>query len=79
MNRHIASVHEGKKPFKCDICDYSFSEKSSMNKHVKSVHGGNLWLQLLLKEWYEQTCCVCSWGKETIQMCHLWLQVFSKV
>ena len=23
MNTHFASVHEGKKPFKCDICDYS--------------------------------------------------------
>ena len=21
LNRHIVSVHEGKKPFKCDICD----------------------------------------------------------
>ena len=23
MNKYVASVHEGKKPFKCDICDYS--------------------------------------------------------
>ena len=23
MNRHVISVHEGEKPFKCDICDYT--------------------------------------------------------
>ena len=31
-------VHEGKKPFKCDICDYSCSLKSTMKTHVESVH-----------------------------------------
>ena len=40
MNKHVASVHEGKKPFKCDICDRSFSLKSHMNRHVASVHEG---------------------------------------
>ena len=38
MTRHIASVHEGKKAFKCQICDKSFSQKGSMNKHMASVH-----------------------------------------
>ena len=38
MNRHIASVHEELKPFICEICDNSFSQKSKMNKHVMSVH-----------------------------------------
>ena len=33
-----ASVHEEKKPFKCDICDYRCSYKGSMNRHVSSVH-----------------------------------------
>ena len=36
----VTSVHEEKKAFKCDICDYSCSQKSNMNKHVKSVHAG---------------------------------------
>ena len=40
MDRHIASVHEGKKPFKCDISDYSCFQKSSMSEHVTSVHEG---------------------------------------
>jgi uncharacterized Zn-finger protein len=41
LTKHVSTVHEGKKPFKCDICDYSFSEKGSLNKHIKSVHDGN--------------------------------------
>ena len=39
MNRQFASVHEGKKPFKCDFCDYSCSLKNKM-QHVASVHEG---------------------------------------
>ena len=33
---------------------------------------------MLSKEWHEQTCCICSCSKKTIQMWHLWLQMFSK-
>ena len=40
MNKHVASGYEGKKPFKCDICDYSFSQKGNMKSHVASVHEG---------------------------------------
>ena len=35
-----ASVHEGKKPFKCESCDYSCSLKGHLNQHVASVHEG---------------------------------------
>ena len=38
LNRHISLVHEGKKPFKCEVCDYSCSQRSTMNVHVASVH-----------------------------------------
>ena len=40
MNRHVVSVHEGKKPFKCEICDYSCSLKRTLKKHVAAVHEG---------------------------------------
>ena len=40
IKRHLASVHEGKKPFKCDICDYICSQKMDMNRHIASVHEG---------------------------------------
>jgi hypothetical protein len=38
MKGHIASVHEGKKPFECNICKTSFAEKGTLKKHLVSVH-----------------------------------------
>ena len=39
--QHIEVVHDKKKPFKCEICDYSCYQKSKMKKHVESVHEKN--------------------------------------
>ena len=47
MNIHVASVHEGKKPFRCNICDYSCSQKSNMKSHITYVHEA---IQLFWKE-----------------------------
>ena len=38
LKRHIASVHEGKKPFKCSVCDYKCSEGGQLKRHISSVH-----------------------------------------
>jgi hypothetical protein len=38
MRRHIATIHEGQKAFKCHICDRSFTQKGSMEMHIASVH-----------------------------------------
>ena len=35
---HFESFHEEKKPYKCDICDKSFSLKSILQTHIGSVH-----------------------------------------
>ena len=40
LNRHIASVHEGKEPFKCPTCDASFARKDNLNRHIAVVHEG---------------------------------------
>ena len=32
--------HEGKKSFKCDICDLSFELKTNLCTHIDSVHEG---------------------------------------
>ena len=40
LKKHIYKIHEeqGKKAFKCDICDQSFSQKGNLTKHTASVH-----------------------------------------
>ena len=38
LKRQIGSVHEGRKSFKCDICNYSCSDKTNLKRHSESVH-----------------------------------------
>ena len=38
LKRHIANVHEKRKPFKCDSCDYTCSLKQSLQRHTSSAH-----------------------------------------
>ena len=38
LKRHVASVHEGKKPFKCKVCDYKSSRQGNLNQNIISVH-----------------------------------------
>ena len=34
-------VHEGKKPFQCNTCNYSTSLKEHLETHIESVHQEN--------------------------------------
>ena len=34
----IQAVHEGQKPFKCSICNSSYTRKIALKKHIKAVH-----------------------------------------
>ena len=38
LNEHIASVHEGKKPFHCEMCDVQFELELELNEHIALVH-----------------------------------------
>ena len=38
IDRHIAVVQEGKKPFQGEICASNFSRKAHLNIHIQSVH-----------------------------------------
>ena len=35
-----ASIHEGKKVFKCNICGKTYCKKQTVNEHIASVHEG---------------------------------------
>ena len=38
LNQHVASVHEGIKPFKCEVCDCNCSWKGQLNQMKKRSH-----------------------------------------
>ena len=40
MAPNTESVHETKKIFKCLICDNTFTQSGSLNRHIKTVHVG---------------------------------------
>jgi uncharacterized Zn-finger protein len=50
LNNHIAKVHEGIKPFPCEVCGHKFSEKSTLKKHTASIH----------EEKKEYKCDICK-------------------
>jgi hypothetical protein len=39
MRYPVASLHEEKKPFECDIFHKNFVSKENMTMHKKSIHG----------------------------------------
>ena len=38
MRRHIKTVHEGCKDFKCESCEKLFTQADSLRGHIKSIH-----------------------------------------
>ena len=40
VKRHIISIHEKKKPYKCPRCDKCFAQQGHINGHVRAVHEG---------------------------------------
>ena len=41
LSRHVRSVHEGKTPFVCTICNKDFAQKSYLKKHMLRKHKKN--------------------------------------
>ena len=37
------SLHEGKNPLQCYICDANFEQKNDMIFHIGTLHEGNTW------------------------------------
>ena len=55
MEKHIASIHEGKKPFKCDDCNDSFARKYDLKTHIKIVHE---------RKWFRCYRCVQTFSSQ---------------
>ena len=47
LNEHIASVHEGKKPFKCNRCEASYT--SNKNSYCLAVAKCRCWFKYFFK------------------------------
>ena len=41
MTQHVATVHEGKRQFKCEVCDKKFKSKRGMKGHTATFHERN--------------------------------------
>ena len=40
MEKYTASIYEGKKVFKCNMCAKNFGSNGNLNEHIASVHEG---------------------------------------
>ena len=38
LKKHVLSVHDKVKPFKCELCEYAASEAGNLKRHVLGVH-----------------------------------------
>ena len=56
------NVKESKQSFKCDICEYSFSSRGSLIRHVRSIHEGRQRQKTLKCE----ICNVTKASKQTL-------------
>jgi hypothetical protein len=54
MKRSITSVHEGKKQFKCEVCDYSCAENIKIKRQMTLVHEENKMSVSYMKKGFAQ-------------------------
>ena len=40
MNKHIHAFHNGKKDYKCELCEILFTFANNLKMHIKRVHDG---------------------------------------
>ena len=67
LNEHVSSVHDGKYPFKCDVCQSTFGRINKLNRHRNSAHKNTVPHRcescnedFFLKIWVEKSLCTCE-------------------
>ena len=40
LKKHVAAVHEKRKPHLCSTCGVGFAEQGNLTKHIAAVHNG---------------------------------------
>mmetsp|Transcript_54896 Transcript_54896/g.134553 ORF Transcript_54896/g.134553 Transcript_54896/m.134553 type:complete len:289 (+) Transcript_54896:337-1203(+) len=40
LRRHVAALHEGKRPYECRECNLSFTQRGNLIRHRETVHDG---------------------------------------
>ena len=60
---HNTSFLNENKPFKCNVCDKSFSQKGSMSTHMASIHEG--------KKVFKCKVCEKTFSQKSIMIRHM--------
>ena len=42
LKKHVITVHDKLKNFKCTYCEIAYGQKGDLNRHVKRVHDVDL-------------------------------------
>ena len=58
LNKHVVTVHEEKKEFKCAICNAEFTSKHMMNSHITTIHEG--------KKQFQCDICNMNFGLKSV-------------
>lgn len=66
---HIQTVHEGLRPFGCELCNETFKNKITLTKHEKLIHGLEILIPKKEKTQSKNLCDIC--GREFRQLVHL--------
>ena len=55
LKKHVASVHEKNKQFKCEICEKPFYQKGLLKRHISTVHEERRAIKINLQKIFELT------------------------
>ena len=67
FEKHVSFVHDGKRQFRCEVCDYKSSQKCDINKHIASVHEANRPLKYDICDY---SCSQNSKSNENVESVH---------